>query len=322
VILRKLALVLAAGVGVQPQAAAPSQDLVLTVGSNADDGSPEVPASMGPPSLEESMRLYQDRLDPASLDAALIGLDLAQRANPGDVAVRLLLARAEAFWCDLHAQASASELAAHLSAGVEAAHAAVLLVSPSFARAARRGRTLRDCLSALGPEGAEALYWFGENQHRLAAVRGLAALLLESTDLRAIFGRVAELDPQIDYGGPYRHLAELSLALPYGWSESLKLTEAALQQAIVLGPGFLENHVVYAQRWAVKAQDYARFQAELRIVLDAPEDIAPEIWPENELAKRRARELWSQSSALFARAAITRGLSEQAARGVDGGVGP
>jgi TRAP transporter T-component len=243
-----------------------------------------------------------------------VGLAAAQEANPGDVAVRLLRARAEAFWSDLHADAPPKDLAAHLSAGVEAAHGAVFLVSPAFARAAKRGKPLADCLRAMGPAGADALYWFGEDQHRLAAVHGLAALLLESQDLRLIFGRVAELAPQTYYGGPYRHLAELSLALPYGWSEGLKVTAAALQQAIVLGPGLLENHLVYAQRWAVKAQDYGRFRDELRQVLEAPEDLAPEIWPENELAKRKARQLLLQASELFTRAAMTHGL--------DGGVAP
>jgi hypothetical protein len=280
-----------------------------------DDGAPEeTAASTRPPSLEESLRLFEDRLDAASLDAALLGLTAAKQANPGDVSALLLLARAQAFWCDLHAGAPQQELAAHLEAGVEAAHAAVLLVAPGFARAAKRGLSLKDSLQTLGPSAAEALYWFGENQHRLAAVHGLAALLLEAADLRLIFGRVAELAPETYYGGPYRHLAELSLALPYGWSEGLKVSAAALQHAIALGPGLLQNHLVYAQRWAVKAQDYGRFRAELRLIAHAPEDLAPEIWPENELSKRAARELEGQGFELFTRAAILRAS--------DGGVAP
>ena len=307
----ELALLWTLGAAVNPQAARASEGL--------EDPAIDQPVSVRPPSLEEALRLFDDRLDPASLDAALIGLAAAQQINPGDVAVRLLRARAEAFWCDLHPEAGTKELAAHLSAGVEAAHGAVFLTSPGFARAARRGRTLSDCLRAVGREGAEALYWLAEDQHRLAAVHGLAALLLESTDLRALFGRVAELSPETYYGGPYRHLAELSLALPYGWSQSLKLTEAALQQAILLGPGLMENHLVYAQRWAVKAQDYERFRTELSQVLAAPEDIAPELWPENELAKRRARELSGQSSELFTRAAIGRGMGRESPPDPDGG---
>jgi hypothetical protein len=280
--------------------------LAFAAGNEPPDDPPEEAASTKPPSPEESARLFDDRLDPASLDAALLGLTAAEQANPGDVAVRVLHARAEAFWCDLHADAPQKELVAHLEAGVQAAHAAVFLVSPAFTRASKRGLPLKECLRALGPTGAEALYWFAEDQHRLAAVHGLAALLLESADLRVIFGRVAELAPETYYGGPYRHLAELSLALPYGWSEGLKLTAEALQQAIVLGPGLLQNHLVYAQRWAVKAQDYGRFRAEVRAVLEAPEDLAPELWPENELAKRKARELSGQGFALFTRAAIAR----------------
>ncbi len=277
----------------------------------ADDPAVDI-ATSAVPSIEETAQLFENRLDPASLDAALIGLQAAEQANPGDVALRILHARAEAFWCDLHADAPQKLLAAHLEAGVQAAHDAVFLTSPAFARAAKRGLPLKDCLPALGLPGVEALYWLGEDQHRLAALHGLAALLLEAPDLRLIFGRVAELAPGTYYGGPYRHLSELSIALPYGWSEGLKLTAAALQQAILLGPGLLQNHLVIAQRWAVKAQDYGRFRDELRTISDAPEDLAPELWPENELAKRRARELSLQAFELFTRAAI--------AQAADGGL--
>jgi hypothetical protein len=255
----------------------------------------------------ESSASFSERLDPAALDRLLAELGAAAAAAPGDPDPRLLRARAEAFWVELHPEAKDAEAIAHLSAGVDAARSALGLLSPGYAEAARKNEPLVQALQAVEPAAATALYWVAADQHQLAAQRGLAALLLETDDLRRVFARVIELAPETFHGGAYLHEAELALAVPAGYAVSLETASGDLEQAERLGPGWLHVDVVWAERWAVKAQDYALFRRKLEKVLQSPPDADGDLGPENALARRKAKALLGSASVLFTRAALKRG---------------
>jgi hypothetical protein len=260
-------------------------------------------------SAQESAPRFADRLDPSALDAVIAQLTAATAQSPLDAEPRLRLARAESFWAELHAEAGAQnqELIGHLSTGVEAAREALRLVSPGYAAAVRESRALPEALQAIEPAGAVALYWIAADQHQLAAQRGLAALLLEDEDLRHLFARVIQLAPGTFHGGAYLHEAELALAVPAGYAASLETAKNELTQAAGFGAGWLQIDLVWAERWAVKAQDYGLFKRKLERVLESRADVDPDLIPENELAKRRAKALVASSQVLFTRAAIQRG---------------
>ncbi len=255
------------------------------------------------PTAASAERLFEDRLDPTVLDRSIDALATVATLSPADADTRLLLAQAEAFWADLHAQAPIAALDRHLSSGIAAAGEALSLLSPRYGRNARRGESLLAALAEVEPSGAEALYWLAADQHRLAAAHGLPWLLLEEPELRRLFRRVIELAPATWFGGAYRHLAELDLALPTGFGPGLTTAGQELDAAGRLGPGLLTNHLVRAERWAVKAQDYRTFLRELDVVDGPPPIETPEVWPENELCRRRARELRAAADDLFTRAA-------------------
>lgn len=254
----------------------------------------------------DSAKLFANRLDPAALDQALAGFAEAAGRAPNDPEPRLLLARAESFWPKLHADAAPGDALPHLARGVQAAREALRLTSPGYAEAARQGFGLAQALQVVEPAGAAALYWLGENQHQLATQRGLSALLLEVDDLRRIFARVIELAPETFHGAAYLHQAELSLALPAGYAATLGTAADALAQAQRLGPSNLWVDLVWAERWAVKAQDYGVFRRKLQLVIEGL-GADPDLQPENELAKRRAQTLQKSAQLLFTRAAIQRG---------------
>jgi hypothetical protein len=254
-------------------------------------------------------KLFGQRADPIALEGALQAAIDAAAAAPGDAGIRLLLARAELFWCDLHPDADPGDASAHLKTGLLAADEALRLTSPGFRGAMAHGSDLVHSLASIEPKGAAALFWFAADQHRLCSVVGLRCLLVEADQLKGLFARVEELSPGFFYGGPERHLAELELALPLGFGAAMKGTAERLARSLRQGPGLLETHVAWAERWAVKAQDYARFKAELKLVLDASRDASPELRPENELAQRRAKALLDRSEELFTRPAREAGHS-------------
>jgi hypothetical protein len=247
--------------------------------------------------------LFEQRGDPAALENALGAAIEGAAADPADAEIRLLLARAELFWCDLHPEADPKEAGAHLKVGLNAADEALRLLSPGFRAAIDGGGDLPRSLASIDAKGAPALFWFAADQYRLCAVVGLRCLLVEAEELKSLFARVEELAPGFYFGGPERHLAELELALPTGFGASLKATAARLARSEAQGPALLETHVVWAQRWAVKAQDYRTFLSHLKQVLDAPLDAAPDLRPENAVSQRRARELLAHPEELFTRPA-------------------
>jgi hypothetical protein len=250
-------------------------------------------------------RLFDGRLDPDALDEAIDELLAQTVSDPKSYRARILLARAEAFWSELHPDAAPEEIDAHLRTGVRVAGEALAGSSPQYGAALAKGKTLLAVLSEVEPSGAEALYWIAEDQHRLAASHGLARLLLEEPELRRLFKRVVELAPGTYYGGAYLHLAELDLALPIGFGAGLVPATSELLGALRLGPNQLETHLVWAERWAVKAQDYRVFQREIAAIQKGSLDAAPEIRPENEWVKRKAQKLVQSVPDLFTRAAIT-----------------
>ncbi len=256
------------------------------------------------PAASPAEQLFAERLDPGALDRAIALLTKETAARPDDAPELILLARAEAFWSDLRPDAESVEADARLRAGIRAGGAALAITSPAYAKALAAGRTLLQALGELEPSGALALYWIAADQHRLASRHGLAWLLLEAPELRALFERVAALAPATFHGGAYRHLAELDLALPAGFQATLAGARSALDEAERLGPTFLGNSLVWAERYAVKTQDVPLFRRRLGQILSAPEGLDPSLGPENELARRRARALLAEEGELFTRAAI------------------
>jgi hypothetical protein len=296
-VIRPFALLLA-GVAATSPAASPAPSL------DSGAGATTAPAAQGA-SQDSWERLCDHRLDPDALDEAIDELLAQAVADTQSYRARILLARAEAFWAELHADAAPEEIDAHLRTGVRVAGEALAASSPRYAVALAKGKTLLAMLSEVEPSGAEALYWIADDQHRLAAAHGLARLLLEEPELRRLFKRVNELVPGTFYGGAALHLAELDLALPTGFGAGLVPVAAELASALRLGPNQLETHLVWAERWAVKAQDYRVFQREIAAIEKASLDAAPEIRPENELVKRKAKKLMQSVPELFTRAAIT-----------------
>src|ERR1700722_4158375 len=204
-------------------------------------------ATAGAARADDPTRLFSERIESVSLDQAIAAYSAAASHDPTDPEPRLQLARAEAFWVDLHDGAIPAEAIPHLERGVQAAREALTLSSPGWSEAARQGLPLPQALQAIEPAGALALYWVGAVQHRLAAMRGLASLLLEADDLRRIFARVIELAPDTFHGGAYLHEAELTLALPAGYAATLQTSSEALIQAERLGPGWLDIDLCWAE---------------------------------------------------------------------------
>jgi hypothetical protein len=235
----------------------------------ADAGQPDAGAAQAAPaadagsSLDEARAAWDRRnQDPAWLDRAI---SLWEGSASSDPAVLLAVARARRMRMErpgatpeaAEADAQACAAAAHSSwsAGALAPDAG----TAPFAR--------------VGPAGAEALYLEAVCTAAWSRLQGFTPLIDRRAELAAALTRVAQLAPELDGAGPDRELGVLFAALPAYAGGDLTEARLHLEAAARIAPDEPRNHLVMARTVAVKAQDRALFEKELRMAV-ASDDTA------------------------------------------------
>jgi tetratricopeptide (TPR) repeat protein len=144
-----------------------------------------------------------------------------------------------------------------------------------------------EAIARVGPAGVELLYVGAVCKGLLARARGFTQLVEAQKDLAEALERVAQLAPDLDDAGAERELGRLYAALPSASGGDLAEARRHFDAAVERAPGSVRNRVAYATSIAVKAQDRALFEAQLRAALEAHPDDA------------EARELLSREDELF-----------------------
>ena len=236
---------------------------------------------------------FESRGDPARLAEAIEAWTAVVAHPPEDPAVELRLARAEAF----RALADPASARAAWLASSRAAERALRRLSPAWAAAVEAG-DLVGAPSRVGPEGAEALYWLALGTWSSAREKGLAALLAVKDPALSAMERAASLDGTVDCAGPHRALGAWAAALPVAVGGGVARSRRHFEQARELGPGCLLTPVAEAGSLLVLLQDRGAFERTLAGVEGAG-DADPRWAPENEVARRLARELRARAARLF-----------------------
>jgi tetratricopeptide (TPR) repeat protein len=160
---------------------------------------------------------------------------------------------------------------------------------------------LRANLALLRREDVPALFWTaygwaGSIHWSLDQPEMLADL----PRVLAMMDRVLELDEGYFFAGAHLffgvYYASRSRALGGNPERARSHLDRALELA---GPTILVGHVFLADPYAIQVQDRALFETQLRLILDAPEDLSPNYRLLNQVAKARARMLRERIDELF-----------------------
>jgi len=238
---------------------------------------------------------FAARGDAARLAAALEAYRRAAALTPGEPEVELRLARAEA-WRAAGEQDRAAEA---WSAAARAAERALRRLAPHWAAEVDAGRSAAAAAARVDGRGAEALYWFALATFSGAQARGFVAVLVVKEVALASMERAAALDERVDHGGPHRALGAWRAALPSAADGGATRAQAHFERARKLFPRYQPTRVREAETLCVLLQDRRRFRSLLGEVLASDDGAAPEIAPENALARRQARELLAREDRLF-----------------------
>jgi len=112
--------------------------------------------------------------------------------------------------------------------------------------------------------------------------------------------RVLELDEGFYYGGPHLFMGIWYASRPKMAGGDLKKAQEHFRKALDLGQGkFLMAYVYYAKYYARTMMDKELFISTLQKALETPAETSPDLILANTVAKKEARELFSQVGDYF-----------------------
>jgi tetratricopeptide (TPR) repeat protein len=265
------------------------------------------PASLEQRSLHDQLRdqghaAWLQREDEQQLRAAIDLWTRALEADPSDWELWHRLSRAQYFLADGHLQfdpARDAETTATYQVAITSAERSLQVLSPEFAERMRAGERFEQALAVLDQRAVPALYWRAAALGRWARRDGFATVLSYKDEIRAIMTRCLELDRDYFYGGPDRYFGAFFAVAPTYAGGDLNRSRQHFEYAISRYPGYFGTHVLFAVEYAVKAQDRALFERELRFVIDGDPNGLPDVRPENLAEQRKARDALARIDELF-----------------------
>lgn len=172
--------------------------------------------------------------------------------------------------------------------GMHYGETALALNNDAWTNALLYGTPIADAASTLTAADVPAAYWYATNLGRWGLLRGIATVLANVSDIKAVMDRVYELDAEYFYGAPDRYFGVFYTKLPFG-NPDLTQSRQRFEACIERYPQYLETRVLLADDWAKTMQDRALFEEQLAYVVSQDISQWPELLPENANAQRRAQ---------------------------------
>jgi len=245
---------------------------------------------------------WAERIDEAQLRAAIAKWKQAAEIDSSNYDIWVRISRAHYFLADGHLsfdEARTPEMLESYEMGMEAAERALIALSSDFAQRMRAGTRIEEAVSVLDARSVPALYWRSANMGKWALAKGFATLLSRKDEVRAIMARCLELDATYWHSGPNRYFGAFYAKVPAFAGGDLTRSRRHFEAALRAAPNYLGTRMLYAQLYAVKAQDRALFEEQLNLILEADVSQNPDIAAENTVEQRRARELMTQADEFF-----------------------
>jgi tetratricopeptide (TPR) repeat protein len=182
--------------------------------------------------------------------------------------------------------------------GIAAGERAMLAVSEEFAKRVRGGEPVESAIAAIPASGQAALFWYASNLGRFVSA-DLTTAAMYKDRIHVVMQRVLQLDPTFFYAAPHRYFGAFYARAPHFLGGNLEKSKEHFERALQIEPHCLETKVLYAEYYARKLKDKELFLRLLTEVIEADPQALPDLLPEQELAKQRARELLKNHERLF-----------------------
>jgi tetratricopeptide (TPR) repeat protein len=250
--------------------------------------------------LAEAEEAWGRRDDVEQVRAAIRAWEQAAEIDGTDADTWVKLARAHYFLADGHLRfTDEAAMGDVYQQSIQAAERALRVLSPAFAERMAAGDRPEQAVAVLEANAVPALYWRAAALGKWAQRQGFATVLSYKDEIRAVMTRCMTLDRYYFFAGPDRYFgAFFSIAPSYAGGD-LDLSRQHFEESLRRYPNYLGTRVLYAENYAVKAQNRQLFVEQLTMVIEADPAAMPEAAPENRIEQRKARDLLARADDLF-----------------------
>lgn len=244
---------------------------------------------------------WERRDDPEQIRAAITAWEQAVELDGSDHETWTKISRAYYFLADGHLRFSdESAMGDTYQSAIRAAERALRALSPEFAQRMAAGERVDQAVAVLTTANAvPPLYWRAAALGKWAQLQGFATVLSYKDEIRAVMTRCMELDRYYFFAGPDRYFGAFFAIAPTYAGGDLERSRQHFEESIRRSPSYFGTRVLYAENYAVKAQNRQLFEEQLRMVLDGDPESLPEAGPENRVEQRKARALMERIDDLF-----------------------
>jgi tetratricopeptide (TPR) repeat protein len=247
--------------------------------------------------IVEAEALWAERHDAAKLEQALVKYEEAVRIDPEHRDALIHLTRGWYLLGDAHASEKETKLA-HWDKALE--WGAICLASNSaFAEAIVAGEKEKDAVVHSTKADVPCLYWTSSALGKWGKIQGLAKTLKFLPTVKAYMEKADELDPTYFHYGPARYWGAYYSVLPSFAGQDLEKSAEYFAESIANAPDYMPTRFLRAELLAVKTQDPALFEEDLKFIMAFDVNTDADVLPENSIELARAPELLSRMNELF-----------------------
>lgn len=251
--------------------------------------------------IAQGDQAWQGRDDVEQVRGAIAAWEQALELDGNDADTWVKVAHASYFLADGHLRfTDESAMGDAYQRCIQASERALRLLSPEFAQRMSAGERVDQAITVLTDASVvPALYWRAAALGKWAQGQGFATVLQFKDEIRATMTRCMELDRYYYFGGPDRYFGAFFAIAPAFAGGDTALSRQHFDESIRRFPDYFSTRVLLAENYAVKAQDRALFEEQLRHVIDGDPEAIPEAAPENRVEQRKARALIQRIDELF-----------------------
>jgi hypothetical protein len=244
--------------------------------------------------VAEGDAAWAERLDEAKLRAAITSWEQAVKVKDDDADTCQKLARAYYLLADgflsFDEAKKAEYLATHLK-GIDWAEHGLRAISTAYESRRAQGMKTEQAVMKLDRNAVPLMYWYDVNLGKWAKAQDTATVLQHKDRIFNIMSRVYELDPDYFYAAPDRYFGGYYAVAPtFAGGDPMK-AKSYFEASLKKQPNYLATHVLIAELLAPKLQDRALAEYHLKVVLETPSDVIPDVKPEAEIEKKKAQKL-------------------------------
>lgn len=161
------------------------------------------------------------------------------------------------------------------------------------------GKKIEEALDVLTVNEVPALYWGASNLGKWSRLSGISELLANKNRIRLMIERVEALQPDYFYGAVPRYWGVYYAVAPGFAGGSIPKSEENFQRSLKMSNDYFGTHVLMADALAPKKDDRAMFKKHLEFVINGKSSSLPDIVPEQDAEKRKAKKMLESMEEYF-----------------------